>query len=59
MPTIHSHGNTNVSKIWFVVVFAFVVLLGISWKVYASLEEIALHTNHMTDDLRDLMDDPH
>ncbi len=59
MPTISSRGNTNVSKIWFLIVFVFVVMLGISWKVYASLEEISLHTNHMTDDLRDLMEDPH
>lgn len=58
MPTIYSHGNSNVSKIWFVVLFSFVMMLSVVWKLFTGLEEIALHTGMMSDQINDLMEDP-
>ncbi len=59
MPTISSRGNTNVSKIWLLVVFAFVMMISITWKLFQGLEEIALHTTEASAQINDLMNDSH
>jgi hypothetical protein len=58
MPTIHSHGNSNVSKVWFVVLFSFIMMISIVWKLFQGLQEIALHTTEMSDQINELMYDP-
>lgn len=58
MPTIHAHGNTNVSKIWIVVLCSFVMMVSVVWKLFESLQEIAFHTTAMSDQINELMEDP-
>ncbi|MBP9771783.1 MAG: hypothetical protein KBD16_02565 [Candidatus Pacebacteria bacterium] len=58
MPSIYSHGNSNVSKIWFVVLFSFVMMLSVVWKLFSGLEEIALHSGMMSQEINELMNDP-
>ena len=59
MPTLYSHRNTNVSKIWFLVLFVCLFMSMLVWKIYRGIEEIALNTSQMTDSINDLMQDPH
>lgn len=59
MPTIHSRGNTNVSKIWIVVLFSFVMMVSVVWKLFYGLQEIALHTGIMSGQIDELLEDTH
>ncbi len=59
MPTISSRGNTNVSKIWVLVVFTFAMMVLIVWKLFAGLKEIALNTTAMSDQINELLKDTH
>ncbi len=58
MPTLHSRGNTNVSKIWVVVLFSFIMMVSVVWKLFQSLQEIALHSTAMSNQIDELMNDP-
>jgi hypothetical protein len=57
MPTIHSHGNTNVSKVWFVVLFSFIVMVSVVWKLFTNLQEIAFRMTATSDQINELMED--
>lgn len=58
MPALHSHGNTNVSKVWFVVLFSFIVMVSVVWNLFTNLQEIAFHMTATSDQINELMEDP-
>ncbi|HXK39537.1 MAG TPA: hypothetical protein VJ837_01785 [Candidatus Paceibacterota bacterium] len=58
MPTLHSHRNTNVSKVWFVVLSSFIVMVSVVWNLFTSLQEIAFRMTATSDQINELMEDP-
>lgn len=58
MPSLHSRHNTNVSKIWFFVLFSFVMMVSVVWNLFQSLQEISLHSTAMSNQIDELMKDP-
>lgn len=40
MSDFYSRKNSNVSKLWFVVLFAFVMMLVVVWKTHATIVDI-------------------
>jgi uncharacterized protein YoxC len=57
MPTIYSHANGTVSKIWFVVLFTFLMMVIVMWKLSRGITEIARNTKAISDQIDGLMDD--
>ncbi|MCI0619735.1 hypothetical protein L0Y40_01735 [Candidatus Wolfebacteria bacterium] len=44
MTNLYSHGNRNVSKVWFVVLFAWAMLVVVFWKTFVTIQDIEART---------------
>lgn len=44
MPTIYSHDNANISKVWIVVVIVFIGMCIVVWGMARSIQDISKNT---------------
>lgn len=55
MPTLHGRGNTNVSKVWFVILAVCVAMMLIVWDVLRSVQDLAEDAAERRNHINELM----
>jgi hypothetical protein len=45
MTGLYAHGNRTVSKVWFVVLFAWAMLVVVFWRTFVTIQDIEAHAD--------------